>query len=300
MSGTRAHQRSEVLLAWWRLARPPIWLVSLVPLYVGHLFATRSIVAPSPLRLTVAMVVFGPLVWAAALYINDVHDLAADRDNPRKQQSPLVTGTLSAEAVRRAAMILAAASLVGAAWIGLRFAALTGAFLLLAWGYSVPPLRMKTRPGADIATNAIGVGVLPLLAGWAVARPLGEFPWALLPQGAAVAIGLYVPTTLVDHDADQRAGCNTVACRLGYRRAYRIGAAAWGTAIAGAAALAALDVALPRAMLPWLVAGAPVLAVAYHVLIGRARSPAEVIRGIVVISALFLVPVAGFALLYAR
>src|SRR6266550_6340006 len=123
----------EVVVALWRLARPPIWMVSLVPLWVGHLLATRTIfpgfdrwarfwahASQSGARsadfwdtfrralndarpLLLAIVVLGPVAWAAALSINDVHDLAGDRDNPRKQKSPLVDGALSPAFVRRAA-----------------------------------------------------------------------------------------------------------------------------------------------------------------------------------------------------
>jgi chlorophyll synthase len=316
------------LVALWRMARPPIWLVSIVPLWVGHLLATRTIVpgfdrrtplgadasgsgAPSPdlwktMRratgdarpLLVAVLVFGPLVWAAALAINDVHDLTGDLNNPRKQNSPLVTGALSRRFARRAAYGFAIAALTAAATVSAGFAVVTAAFLALAWVYSVPPLRLKSRAGADIAVNALGVGALPLLGGWSVARPLTSFPWVMLAQGIAVAVALYVPTTLVDYEADLAAGYDTLATRLGYHRAYRFGLVAWACANANVVLLSGLRVVIPHSMLPVSCFAAPVLVAAYSLLIGRDRESVEVVRGIIVVSWLFLIPNVIFALTY--
>jgi chlorophyll synthase len=311
------------------MARPPIWLVSLVPLWVGHLLATHTILPgfdrwtafwagasetgartrdfwetwrlafgdAGPLLL--AALLFGPVAWAAALFINDVHDLAGDRHNPRKHDAPLVRGAVSPIFARHAAHVFGAGALVGAAVVSAAFCAVMATFLVLAWAYSVPPVRLKSRPGADVLVNGIGVGVLPLLAGWSVARPITSFPWVMLVGGFSVAAALYVPTTLVDHAADAAAGCRTVATRLGPSTAYQLGLGAWITANAGALLLAALDVVIPRSMLPLLVLAGPALVVAYHVLLGRARTPVQMIRGIVLISCLFVIPNALFALMYS-
>jgi chlorophyll synthase len=326
-TGERA-TTAEVVVALWHMARPPIWVVSLLPLWVGHLLATRTLLpgfdrwtafwagasgtgadardfwatcrlaVDDAAPLLLAAFVFGPAAWAAALLINDVHDLAGDRRNPRKQDTPLVRGAVSPAFARRAAYGFGMAALIGAATLSVAFCAVTATFLVLAWAYSVPPLRLKSRPGADVLVNAVGVGTLPLLAGWTVTRPLASFPWAMLAQGFLVAVALYVPTTLVDHAADAAAGYRTLATRLGPRVAYELGITAWIAANAGAVLLAALNVVIPREMLPVLVLAAPALVAAYHLLIGRARGPAQMIRGIVLVSGLFLVPNAIFALMY--
>ena len=62
--------------------------------------------------------------------------------------------------------------------------------------------------------------------------------------------------------------------------------------------LSALDVVISRRMLLVLAVAAPVLVVAYHLLIGHARGPAQLVRGIVVISWMFLAPNVMFALIY--
>ena len=292
---------AEAAVAVWRLSRPAIWLVSVLPLWTGHLLATRELAPttiPGAWRFGAAVLVLGPLAWASASAINDVYDLDTDRRNPRKADAPLMRGTLSIEAVRTAARVTGLAALAIAVAIGPGFALLTAGVLVLAWTYSVPPARLKTRPGADVASNTIAVAVLPLLAGWAVARPLPDFPWWFLPQSAAVLVALYVPSTLVDLDADAAAGQRTIATRLGRPRAYLFGWVAWLLAAAGTLALAATGTVIPRSLLGVYAVCVPVLVVAYHLLIGRASTSAAMVRGIVALSFLFLVPSATFALVY--
>jgi 4-hydroxybenzoate polyprenyltransferase len=285
----------------WRLSRPALWLVSLVPFSVGHVLATESLV-PSPgglaLLFVVGALVVGPLLWLAALAINDIHDMASDRCNPRKSGSPLVVGTLTPRSVRRLAYGSGVLALAVASFVNTVFAALTALFLVLAWAYSVPPVRLKGRPGGDVAVNAIGIGLLPLLAGWSVARPLDEFPGWFGLLGVGVATALYVPTTLVDLEADRAVGDRTIAARLGRHRAYRVGWWAWIGSAAGTLALCLTDEVIPRSLLGLYVVFLPALVGEYHVLIGTARTSAALVRGLVVLSATFLVPTAAFAVAY--
>lgn len=316
------------LISLWRLSRPEAWMVSVLPMYVGWVLASREIVPGVHLwtnfwalaasqgttaayfaqtlggwvweaRLLIgAAVALGPLSWAATLLINDVHDLPGDRLNPRKARSPLVRGDVSKRAAHAAAYVSAALAL-GVAWlVGPVFATLTLAALALAWAYSAPPLRFKTRPGADVAVNAVGVGVLAALAGWSIARPVAEFPFVFLPQGLLVAVAVYVPTTLVDHEADAQSGYATLATHLGRDNAYRIGWWSWIASNAGALVLAWNDWVLPRRMLPILVIFVPLLVWEYHRFIGRARDGPAMVEGIVLTSLTFLCVNLVFALMY--
>jgi 4-hydroxybenzoate polyprenyltransferase len=199
---------------------------------------------------------------------------------------------------RGAAYGFAALALVAGGWLGAVFALSTAAFLVLAWAYSVPPVRLKNRPGADLLANAVGVGVIPLLAGWSLARPLGSFPRWFIVQALLVAAALYVPTTLVDYEADRAAGEQTLATRLGRRRAYLVGWLAWLAANAGVLLMAAADYVVPRSVLPVLVVCSAALVAEYHWLIGRARTPVALVRGIVVLSFTFLVPSAALGFAY--
>jgi len=318
----------ELLLYLWRLSRPETWLVSWVPMYVGWVLASREIVPGFELwahfwagaaetgatraefeatlavwwrlakPLVLASLAMGPLVWTATLLINDVHDLPSDRANPRKARSPLVQGLVSLGWAHAAAYVAAALALVVALLVNATFAALLAGCLVLAWLYSAPPVRLKTRPGADVLVNALGVGGLAAFAGWGLARPLAEAPWEFLPQGLLVAAAVYVPTTLVDYEADRAAGYATFATVLGRAAAYRVGLACWVAANVGAVALAWLGVLIPRAMFPVLLIFCPLLLYQYHWFIGKARDEVEMVKGVVLCSLTFLAVNLVFALMY--
>lgn len=321
MAALRAHQSDRhvaraaaaprLLLDLWLIARPAIWLVSLVPFYVGHLLATRWLIAGQdacvppggacPAAVTpvlTGLVVWGPLVWLAVLAINDAFDLDGDLRNPRKDDAPLVEGRLSVRGALIAAHATAAAALVVAVTVRPAFALVTLGFLVLGWLYSVPPVRLKDRPGFDVATNALAVGGFALLAGWTVVRPVDGFPWIMAVEGVLVATALYVPTTVTDYRADVASGYTTIAVRLGPRGAYRIGLAAWTASCAVAVVLAGLGHVFPHRTFWVQACFAPVLVWVYHRFLGRAREPGEVLHGIIVVSWVFLVPYLVFALVY--
>jgi len=278
------------------LARPRFWPVSLLPYYTGFLLATHRLVPTVDQlpRILVGGLVAGPLVWLAVLAINDAYDLPGDLHNPRKAGTPLTTGRLTPETVRRIAFGSAALAVAAAALVGPYFAAGTLLALSLGWGYSAPPVRLKTRPGADVAANALAIGALGPMSGWAALGSPAGFPWVMCLQGTLVGVALYVPSTLADYRADLASGFDTIAVRLGVRRAYAVGYVAWIGAAACSVGLAATGTMIPRPMLPFEAVMVPALVVAYHGLLGRAQTFAR----ITAVAVLFLVPSGVFALAY--
>jgi chlorophyll synthase len=299
--GRRQRGRSvaaQFLLDLCAIARPWFWPVSLLPYYVGFLLASHRLfpTAGQLPRLLVGAVVVEPLVWLAVLAINDAHDLPGDLLNPRKADTPLTSGRLSVGAVRRIALLAAGAALLVSLSIGAAFAAGALLALTLGWLYSAPPVRLKSRPGADITANALALGALGPLAGWTAVHSLAGFPWPISIQAVLVGAALYVPTTLADYRADLVSGYRTVAVRLGPRLTYRLGLAAWTAAAGLSVLLAATGTVIPRRMLPFEAVTVPGLVLAYHLLLRRHRS---VLR-IAAVSVLFLIPSTIFALTYTH
>jgi chlorophyll synthase len=278
------------------LARPRFWPVSLLPYYTGFLLATHRLVptADQLPRILIGGLVAGPLVWLAVLAINDAYDLPGDLRNPRKAATPLTTGRLTPATVRRIALGSAGLSVVAAVLVGPYFVAGTALVLALGWTYSAPPIRLKTRPGADVAANSLAIGALGPMSGWAALGSPAGFPWVMCLQGTLVGVALYVPSTLADYRADLISGFDTIAVRLGVRRAYALGYVAWIGAAACCVVLAATDTMIPRPMLPFEAVMVPALVVAYHVLLGQVQTFAR----ITAVAILFLVPSGVFALTY--
>jgi 4-hydroxybenzoate polyprenyltransferase len=189
---------------------------------------------------------------------------------------------------------IAALACVGPAlYVGPLFVVGVAGVLALGWAYSVPPLRLKTRPGWDVAVNALVVGLVSPAAGWAITDPPWAFPWQVGLIGVLFAAALYVPTTVTDLAADSEGGDTTFAVRFGARLAYRIGVGLWGSALAVALLCAASDVVVPRSTLVPQLFAAPVLLAGYAVLTRRPSIPR-----MAAISVLFAIPTVGFAYAY--
>jgi 4-hydroxybenzoate polyprenyltransferase len=272
-----------------RLTRPWFWPLGWAGAYLGSVLATsRWMPPPNAVPATIAaVVVLGPLVWGAVLTVNDLHDLPSDRHNPRKATAPLVTGVLTEADLRRWHKWCIVAAVAAAATIGLGFVAGTAAVLLLGWLYSAPPVRLKGRPGADVTVNALVLGILAPVAGWSLHRPVDEYPAVMVLLGFLLAAALYVPTTVMDVDADVVAGDATAAVRWKPRACYRLGLALWTSATAVWLACCHLDVIVRRDSWTLQTVAAPILVAVYA---AATRKPS--IPRMAAVSLAFAVPAA--------
>ena len=271
-------------------SRPWFWPVGWVPAYVGTVVASGSLVPDLP-RALLALLILGPLVWGIVLIQNDLHDRRTDELNARKATAPLVLGTVTVRELTWLGRVLVVVAIGAGLLIGPLYALGVATVLALGWAYSAPPLRLKGRPGADVAVNALVIGVLAPLAGWSLTRPPSQFPWLLGLFGLVFAAAFYLPTTVVDLPADRDAGVRTFAVRFGPQWTYRIGLALWVAALAGALLCAKLDVFVPSSSLPFQAAMAPVLTLGYAAL---TRRPS--IFRLACLSVLFGIPTVGFVL----
>ena len=276
------------------LGRPWFWPLGWGGGYLGAVLATRTWLPPAgtvPATIA-AMVVLGPLVWTAVLTINDLHDLPGDRRNPRKATAPLVTGALTEAGLIRWHWWSTIAALLVAALVSPVFLAGTVLVLVLGRLYSVPPIRLKSRPGADVAVNALVIGVLAPLAGWSLHRSVGEYPLILALLGLLLAAALYLPTTVIDRDADREAGDTTAAVRWSPAACHRAGLTLWIAATTIWLAVCHLGVLVERDSWWLQTLTAPILVVVYA---GAAGRPS--ISRMAVVALAFGVPAADF--LYA-
>lgn len=283
----RRHRSWDIL----RATRPWLWPVAWLPAWFGASVATRSWfpLMDQPWRTVAALVVLGPLVWRAVSLLNDVFDLDTDRRNPRKASSPLVSGQLGIDTARRWAMLLCGAAVAVSAFVGPLFTLGTLLVLLLGWAYSARPVRLKGRPGWDVAANAVTVGVAGPLAGWFLHRPASQYPAALAVLGVTLAASLYLATTALDGPYDHQAGVVTFAVRWGRRRTYAMGVALWAAATATWLTCVQLGVIGPGGVSRWQLAACGLPLAAYTVLTWRPTIPR-----MAVVVVLFAVPATQF------
>ncbi|PSQ16471.1 lycopene elongase [Halobacteriales archaeon QS_8_69_26] len=232
-----------------KLSRPRFWLYLAGPVVVGVAYGASSTAELFSVR-SVALFAYFLLPANVYLYgINDVFDADVDVENPKKEGREVrYRGErfVPLTVLVAGAGILALVPLVppvALAWLA--------AYVVLATEYSAPPLRFKTTPFLDSASN--GLYVLPGVAAYAAVA--GETPPALAVLGGWLwTMAMHTFSAIPDIEPDREAGIRTTATVLGEARTYAYCGVAWALA---AVAFAAIDPRLgaPLAVYPLLLAG---------------------------------------------
>jgi 4-hydroxybenzoate polyprenyltransferase len=147
------------LRTWIKAIRLHQWVKNalvFLPALLAHHFTDPAVLLPSIL----AFIAFGCL--ASSVYItNDLFDLAADRQHPRKRRRPFASGLLSVRAGIYASLVLLLCALLLTALVGWEFGLVLAGYYLLTWTYS---LRLKRVALLDVMTLA-GLYTLRIIAG---------------------------------------------------------------------------------------------------------------------------------------
>ena len=147
-------------------------MVALVPFQIGFIVGAQEWTSATG-RLGLATVV---LLAASSFVLNHICDLETDRRNPRKAFSLLVRGELAPHTAWALFGALQLATLALAWRGGPEFLLCLLGLTAISLAYNIAPLRLKERPGLDIAANGASLGFLLPLAGWSLSQPLTEFP----------------------------------------------------------------------------------------------------------------------------
>lgn len=146
---------------------------------------------------------------------NDVFDRETDRENERKGTmfEGLVEEKGFPEKVAGLSIGLGyLTSLIIGGTLGLSLAAVTTASVV----YSVPPIRLKSRPPLDSIVNGLGVFFIfstgVAIAGGSFSDVISGAYWF-----SAIAAGFHVLLAAPDIEADREAGLKTTAMYLGWR-----------------------------------------------------------------------------------
>lgn len=239
------------------------WVLALVVASLALLLHKALTPRALPLILTV-----GAGYWLAFV-LNDYFDAPADALEPDKARGNYFVGLDSTRAVgvMAAAFLLVgpAAMLVIGAY-GARGWIVLAAGLAVMWAYSAPPLRLKSRPGADLLTHALFVETYPYVicvfligADW---NELDGFILCLLFLGSLTA---QLEQQLRDYAVDIRTGTNSTI-RLGRKTAHRL-------LVIGTAVLIVVALGF------WLIRGGPRFLVPFGLILAPALAH-RLVRGL--------------------
>ncbi|WP_066415813.1 prenyltransferase [Halorubrum aethiopicum] len=207
------------------LSRPRFWLYLAGPVAVGVTYGIDGVgglFTPT----TVALAGYFLVPANVFLYgVNDLFDADVDEHNPKKDDRE----------ARWRGNRLALAAVVVSAVLGAGTFAITprvawpflAGFLVLAAGYSAPPLRFKTTPFADSVSN--GLYILPGAAAYATVA--GAVPPTAALAGAWLwTMGMHTFSAIPDIEPDREAGIRTTATLLGESRTYAYCLVCWAAA----------------------------------------------------------------------
>lgn len=183
-----------------RTLRPEQWTKNLI-VFAALLFGQKLLDPEAVTRTLAAFVVFCVLSGVVYL-VNDLFDQDADRRHPTKRFRPIASGELSAGVAVTWAIVLGSAALGAAAWLGLAFALVAAAYLLLFVLYS---RWLKHVVIVDVMSIAIGFVLRTVAGALVIGVPVSD--WLLV---CTVLLALFLGLSKRRHEltllADSAAG----------------------------------------------------------------------------------------------
>lgn len=217
----------QTLVVWFKAARAPFLVVSLMPALLGG--AIAALHGPIDVTAFVVAVIGVVMAHSAADFIDDYFDFKTGNLGNKVQQfhdSPLIDGTVTLRQVMIATILCLAiaggAGLYLLVTVGLPVVVITAAGAFIVFFYTSPPLKLNYRGlGETMLFLAFGplivFGVAYVLTGAFSAEaflagvPLGIF---------TMNVGLVSNT--FDHDDDVASGKRSLPVRFGQAAAVRI------------------------------------------------------------------------------
>jgi len=187
-------------------------------------------------------------------YSNDFFDLAADRANQTPTHWSGGSRVLVEERLRPAVALAAAVGLaiaaLGAA-LGLVLVVHSGRLtlpllalaLLLAWGYSAPPVQLHSRGLGELTVALVSPGLVPLVGFYLQTGRFEPLPFLAVLPLSCLQFAMLLAIEFPDAAGDAAVGKRTLVVRLGKARAARLHAGVLAASYAALPLLVVLGLA---------------------------------------------------------
>ncbi|MGQ9811791.1 MAG: UbiA family prenyltransferase, partial [bacterium] len=212
MSSSLRSERNKALYKLWDLiflVRPPLLCASCVFFFSGVAASKSSSIISSTneMRKALSNLILFVLITSIAFVVNQILDVESDRLNKKVFIMPLNLVRRSEAVVFALVLILAVIALsykralfeVALVWSGVGLGVL----------YSLPPVRLKSIPIADVASNSIGFGWIGFTLGWLSLAPFDGHALVLSSAYAIGMAGIFLNTLIEDEDGDRIVGDRT-------------------------------------------------------------------------------------------
>ncbi len=201
-----------------RLLRPIAWITFLLPFSVGFGLGITS--KSNPLHIIFAFFAF--IFWMSfSFVVNAIADKDVDKfHNGRSKDmnlayQPLVTNEITKKGALYLSVMFLFSSLLFAWLINPLFFSLILIGDVLGYIYSMPPMRLKTKPVGDILCNALAAGAI-FVAGLSIGG--ANMNLFMILAAFIMASIFYIPTVVTDYAFDKKAGLTTSAVFFGPKK----------------------------------------------------------------------------------
>lgn len=198
-------------LTWLRFIGFEFWMVGFTPFFIGYVVSSRELYS---FDLFYGFLIMA-LLTSSTFVLNHICDIDLDKRNPRKEFSLLVRGSLSLRSSWLLFWTLQLSCILLSLKFNSEFLYCIFGLTLISFVYNIEPFRFKSKPGLDLLSNGISLGLLIPLAAWSINQPLIEFPKLFFLSTIFYLLALYCPTMAVDVDFDRNFGVETFATKFG-------------------------------------------------------------------------------------
>ncbi len=262
LASTRSGPQLPSPAATLELLKPITWFPPMWAFGCGIVSSGEPLLENWPMLLA-GIALSGPLVCGTSQAVNDWYDRHVDAIN--EPQRPIPSGRIPGRWGLYIAILWSLVSLAVAALIGpvVFWAAAFG--LVMAWAYSMPPLRLKANGWWGNGAVGLCYEGLPWFTG--AAALIGAVPdWRIIVLALLYSLGAHGIMTLNDFKAiegDKRMGVRSLPVQLG------VNGAAWAASIVMAIPQVVVIALLVAWDSPWHAAGVAALLAAQLVMMRR-------------------------------
>jgi decaprenyl-phosphate phosphoribosyltransferase len=190
------------------------------------------------------------LISSATYLVNDIRDVASDREHPTKFRRPIAAGDLPVPVAITMAIVLAVVSLVGSYFIAPALAGVILAYAVFTLAYS---LALKHEPVIELALLSMGFLLRAVAGGAASGLPISQ--WFLIVAGFG-SLFMAAGKRYSELKREEESGLEKSAMRRKALNGYTLGYLRFVWSVAAAVAIMgyalwAFDVAQTPSSLPW-------------------------------------------------
>jgi len=213
MSNEKRNNKARIVLTkYMRLDDVILWMAIS---FIGFILGTTSFTFQALVLPFCVFLIATFFCMSFTFAINNYYDADSDRANPRRMhKNALASGDISKKGAMAVNILCVVIVLLILTWYNPM--ALLVAVLVFIWSatYSIPPIRIKGRPGLDVIWHFFGFLYIVLL-GALIAGTLSQLTWLM-----AISLGVFscigqLGNHYTDFEYDKESGTQTFAVRFG-------------------------------------------------------------------------------------